>query len=117
MGLLKCINYMVNQDLNELTVRLIISNIGTATYETEKYLNNLLSPLGKSQPTVSNSKELVEKIKAERIPIDHKMILFDIKTLFTNVPLDKKIGTILEKVYVQRKLKLQYQNQFSKNYY
>ena len=33
------------------------------------------------------------------------MILFDIKTLFTNVPLNKKIGTILEKVYVQKKIK------------
>ena len=41
-----------NQGLNELTVRPIISNIGTATYETAKYLNNLLSPLGKSQHIV-----------------------------------------------------------------
>ena len=31
-----------NQGLNELTVRPIISNISTATYETANYLNNLL---------------------------------------------------------------------------
>ena len=36
-----------NQGLNELTIRPIISNIGTATCETAKYLNNLLSPLVK----------------------------------------------------------------------
>ena len=35
-----------NQILNELTVRPIIFNIGTATYETVKYLDNLPLPLG-----------------------------------------------------------------------
>ena len=70
-----------NQGLNELTVSSIVSNIRTATYETEKYVNNLLSPLGKSQHTVLNSKEFVEKIKAERIPIGYKMISFDVKSL------------------------------------
>ena len=34
-----------NQGLNELTVRPIISKIGTATYQIVKYLKNLLSPL------------------------------------------------------------------------
>ena len=58
-----------NQSLNELTVKPIISNIGTATYNTAKYLKNLLSPLGKSQHTVLNSEEFVKKMKAERIPI------------------------------------------------
>ena len=94
-----------NQGLNELTVRPIISNIGTASYETAKYLNNLLSPLGKSQHTVPNSKEFVEKTKEERIPIGYKMISFDVKSLFTNVSLDEKIETILQKVYVEKKIK------------
>ena len=94
-----------NQGLNELTVRPIISNIGTATYETAKYLNNLLSPLGKSQHTVPNSKKFVEKIKEERIPIGYKMISFDAKSLFTNVPLDETIETILQKLYVEKKIK------------
>ena len=68
-----------NQGLNELTVRPMLSNIGTATCETAKYLNNLLSPLRKSQHTVLNSKEFVEKIKVEIIPIGYKMISFDVK--------------------------------------
>ena len=67
-----------NQGLNELTVRLIISNIDIANYETAKYMKNLLSPLGKSQHTVLNSKEFVEKIEAERIPIGYKIISFDV---------------------------------------
>ena len=63
-----------NQSLNELTVRPIISNIGIATYEPAKNLNNILSLLGKSQHAVLNSKEFVEKIKAERIVIGYNMI-------------------------------------------
>ena len=47
------------------------------------------------------------------------MISFDVKSLFTNVPLDETIETILQKVYVEKKTKtkLQYQNRFSRNYY
>ena len=89
-----------------MTVRPIISNIGTATYKTTKYLNNLLSPLGKSKHTVPNSKEFVEKIKEERIPIGYKMISFDVKSLFINVSLDETIETILQKVYVEKKIKI-----------
>ena len=86
-------------------MRPIISNIGSATYETAKYLNNLLSPLGRSQHTLLNSKEFVERIKAERIPSGYKIISFDVKSLFTNVPLDKTIQIILHKVYVEKKIK------------
>ena len=102
-GMVKVQKLQINQGLNELTVRSIISNIGKATYKTANYLNNLLSPLEKSQHTVLNSKEFVEKIKAVRIPIGYKMISFDVKSLFTNVPLDEKIEIIFQKVYVEKK--------------
>ena len=49
-----------------------MSNTYTATYETAKYLNILLSLLEKSQHTVLNSKEFTEKIKAERVSIATK---------------------------------------------
>ena len=106
-----------SQGVNELTVRPIIFNIGTADYETAKYMDNLLSPLGKSQHAVLNSKEFVEEIKAERIRIGYKMISFDVKSLFTNVAVNETIETILQKVYVEKKIKTQYQNRFSKNYF
>ena len=35
-------------NVDDLTLRLIVSNIGTATYETAKYLASLLAPLSKS---------------------------------------------------------------------
>ena len=39
----------IGEGLKELTVRPTISNIGTATYETAKYVNAVLTPLTKSQ--------------------------------------------------------------------
>ena len=104
-GMAKVPKLQGNQGLTELTVRPIISNIGTATYEIAKYLNNLLSPRGKSQHTVLNSKEFVKIIKAERIPIGYKMISFDVRSLFVDVALDEIIQTILQKLYVEKKTK------------
>ena len=75
-GTAKELKLQCNQDLNELTIKPIISNIGTATHKAAKYPNNLLSPLEKSQHTVFNSKKLVGKIKAEQLPIGYKMISF-----------------------------------------
>ena len=55
-GMTKVYKLQGNQSLNELTVRPIISSIGIATYEPAKNLNNILSPLRKSQHAVLNSK-------------------------------------------------------------
>ena len=47
----------------ELTVIPTISNIGTATYETAKYLNTLLTPLTKLQYNILNTDDFLQKIK------------------------------------------------------
>ena len=56
------------EGLNELTMRPIISNIGTATYETAKFLNSLLAPLGKSDRSILNTEAFVNQVKGQRIP-------------------------------------------------
>ena len=38
-------------------------------------------------------------MKTISIPLDHKLILFDVKALFTNVPLDFTIDLILKCIY------------------
>ena len=47
--------------LEELTVRPIISNIVTATYETVKYLNTLLTPLTKWQYNILSTDDFISK--------------------------------------------------------
>ena len=49
------------QRLEELTMRSIITNIGTAIYEIAQYLNKLLAPLSKSDYSILNTEDLIEK--------------------------------------------------------
>ena len=80
----KCTSYKAER-LNELKMRPIVSNDGTATYETAKFLNSLLAPLGKSDRSLLNTEAFVKQVKGQRIPEDYKMISLDVKNLFTNI--------------------------------
>ena len=91
--------------MKERTVRPIISNIGTANYETAKYLNTLLTPLTKSQYNILSTDDFIQKIKSERIPKGFEMISFDVKNLFNNVALHQTRDIILSKVYQEKKFK------------
>ena len=84
--------------------RPIISNVGTATYNTAKYLANLPSPLGMSDYTNINTADFINRLKKERIPRKYKMISFDVKSLFTNVPPDETVSIILRKIYDEGKI-------------
>ena len=69
------------QRLEEITMRPVISNIGTATYEIAKYLNKLLTPLNKSDYNILNTDDLIRRLREETIPAGYKMISFDGKNL------------------------------------
>ena len=89
-------------NVNELPLRPVISNIGTATYEISKYLASLLQPIAKSEFTIDSTKDFVHKIKSKKIQQDFEMISFDVASLFTSVPLDFTIELILKKVYNEK---------------
>ena len=77
----------------------IVSNIATTTYHLSKYLAKLWSQLSETEYTIKNTKYFVEKIKEEHILNDHLLISFDVKSLFTHVPLDETIEIILNRIY------------------
>ena len=77
----------INDGLYKLPIRPIISNIGSPTYQLAKYLEKLLSPLANSEYTVTSTKDFIEEIKNVKVPDGHQLISFDVKSLFTNVPL------------------------------
>ena len=52
----------IGEGLKEQTVRPIISNTGTATYKTAKYLNTLLTPFTKSQYNILSTDNFTQKI-------------------------------------------------------
>ena len=104
-GTAKAHKLKIGEWSKELAIRPIISNIGTTTYEAAKYLNTLLTPLTKSQYNILSADDSIQKIKSERIPKEFQIIYFDVKNLFTNVPLHQTIEIILSKVYQENKIK------------
>ena len=77
-----------NGHVNDLPIRPIVSNIGTATYIL-KYLAKMFAPLRRSQYFLKCTKNFMDKIKTEKIPNGYHMVSIDVKSLFTIVPLDR----------------------------
>ena len=67
-------------------------------------LQCLLAPLEKSDRSILNTEAFVNQVKDQRIPEGYKMISFDVRSLFTNVPLNETIDIILTKVYDENKI-------------
>ena len=85
--------------VDQLPLRPIISNIGTASYQLAKHLAKLLLPLSKNQCTINSTKSFMSFIKHRKVPDGHKMVSFDVVSLFTNVPLDAAIEIILKRIH------------------
>ena len=90
--------------VDDLPLRPIISNVGTASYQLTKYLAKLLSPLSKSQYTVNSTKEFIDLIKKVTVPSSYKMISFDVSSLFTTVPLDYIVDQTLKRIYGNKEI-------------
>ena len=88
-----------NDTMEGLPIRPIVSNIGTASYHLAKYLAHNLSPLGQSTYTIKSTLDLLGKIKNEQIPLGFTKVSFDLKSLFTLVPLTETADIILDRVY------------------
>ena len=88
----------INDTVKELPLRLIISNLNTATYQLLCYLVKILFSLSRSQYMVESSNKFVNVIK-QVIPSSYKLVSFDVKTVFKNVPLDRTIDIILKRIY------------------
>ena len=64
----------------------------------------MLAPLKKSQYSLKSTKDFMNKIKIEKIPTGYQMVSFDVKSLFTNIPLDRIIGIILKRIFDKQEL-------------
>ena len=79
-------------------LRPIVSAIGTATYNTARYINWILSPICEQLPShIKNTEDFIDSIQTLQIEDDEVMISFDIKSLFTNVPV-KETTHVIENI-------------------
>ena len=66
----------------------IVSFCGSPTYQLSKRLTNILKPLtDKSQHKLQSTDNFIDGITTVQIPDDHKLVSFDVKSLFTSIPL------------------------------
>ena len=63
-----------------------------------------MSPWANSEYTVTSTKDFIEKIKNVKVSDGHQLILFDVKSLFTNAPLQKTIDIVLKRIYENKEI-------------
>ena len=76
----------------------IVSSIGAATYQTAKELSRILKPLvGRSRHHIHNNQDFLQDLKSIQLASDEVMMSFDVKALFTSVPIEPALK-IIEKL-------------------
>ena len=93
-----------SKNVDQLPIRPIIYNIGTATHQLAKYLAKLLFPLSQSQYTVKSTKDFTDKIRNVNVPHGFDMISFDVKSLFTRILLEETINIALDRIYHRKEI-------------
>ena len=78
-----------------MPLRPIVSSIGTVSYEISKELARILKPLvGKCPYQVQNTREIIQQVKGIKLQKDECIMSYDVKALFTSVPIQPAIDII-----------------------
>ena len=94
-------------------LRPILSAIGTSGYKLAKFILPLLSSFATNLHTVKDSFSFVEEITSIKNSNQYYMASFDIKSLFTNIPLEETIQIATDKYFDQQEIP----RMFTKNWF
>ena len=59
----------------------------------------MIAPLRESEYIIKSTRNLIGKVKAKEMPNVYQIVSFNVKSLFSNVPLDRTIDIVLRRVY------------------
>ena len=93
-----------NGNIDQLPIRSIVSNLNAATYQLAKHFSKILSPLRESEYTIKSTRHFMEIIKHKKVLEGFQTVSFDVKSLFTNVPLETTIDIILRRISTNHEL-------------
>ena len=65
--------------------------VSTPEYKFAKFLDSLIKPYLSDNHMLYSTENFLKKLNQFKIKADHKLIRFDVQSLFTNVPLDETI--------------------------
>ncbi|CAF4387530.1 unnamed protein product [Rotaria sp. Silwood2] len=86
-----------------VSLRPVLSSIGTFNYGLGKALTHMLSDLIDNKNMIKDSSSFVKDLHALDDPLStFKMVSFDVVNLYTNIPVDETINIILKKLYEDR---------------
>ncbi|CAF5086883.1 unnamed protein product, partial [Rotaria sp. Silwood1] len=86
-----------------VSLRPVLSSIGTFNYGLGKALTHMLSDLIDNKNMIKDSSSFVKDLHALDDPLStFKMVSFDVVNLYTNIPVDKTINIILKELYENR---------------
>ena len=73
----------------QMPMRPIVSSCGSPTYELSKHLTTVLQPrlTNKSQHKLQSTENFIDAIKTVQTLDEYKLVSFDVKSLFTSIPL------------------------------
>ena len=82
-----------------IPLRPVLSTIGTPNYKLSKYLVNLLTPFTGNSYTIKDSFTFASEIN--KFPNkNYTTASFDIKSLFTNIPVSETMDIIINQIFV-----------------
>ena len=90
----------------KLKFRPIVAQTGTATYDTVKVIGEYLKPLAFNEYKINDCLKFPDMIKAlPPLQKNEEYVLYDVESLFTDIPLKETIDYIIHKIYNEKLLK------------
>ena len=90
---------------NDCPIRPIMSAIGTFNYKLSKFLVPILAPITTNEYTVKDSFSFAKEI-CDMNAGDCVLASFDVKSLFTNIPLKETVDICIEKRFHEESMVL-----------
>ena len=79
-------------------LRLVVCMVGTPEYELAKFLDKFIKPYIPNNFMLESTNDFISKLNQFQFPSNHKLVSFDVTSLFTNVPLSETIRLIANNI-------------------
>ena len=73
--------------------------VGTPEYELAKFFDKIVKPYIPINYMLESTNDFISKVNRFQFSSNHKLVSFDVTSLFTNVPLNETIRLIADTVY------------------